>query len=489
MTTKNDNIILLNKKETYRLKEEENSLNYNKMQGRTFYTSKKANKNIPLKKLIFNPKSFETYKYPPKTLNLMNRKKINLEEKVGNSKNNSIIISKKDNKEYVYSMDTRKIKLKPLNKKRQNRSCSEILSRNDDIFIPSQKTSNELINYNMSNTHNTILNNYHKNNKNLKIINFVRTNSFFPHYNCSSIEKNIILNKSLNNSSGPISRNEQSSQLIQKNDSLKWELSINNKNTIEYANMSSSPIIENQKPNSKNKKSKSKSKSKSQSKNKNKIDYDSDVYSKKLPQNLKFFSKRFFQDNNLKNKRKNNNKDSRKSIYESRSRNNSNLKYQILDFKGKRNLIVTNLTYKKRNNSYAGKNKKEEDFRHIMKNPFKNNYDNFGLGINNTFNLLENNELAKKIQNLLLNPNTSKIRNNKVLLNPKLFNENKSMTYKELREISKKGFEKMEEEKYKKFNLLVDNTHKEVKHMEAKMEELFEENKKIFLDEKDDLNL
>ena len=46
----------------------------------------------------------------------------------------------------------------------------------------------------------------------------------------------------------------------------------------------------------------------------------------------------------------------------------------------------------------------------------------------------------------------------------------------------------MEKEKYRKFNLLVDNTHKEVKHMEEKMEELFEENEKLFLDAMDDLN-
>ena len=135
-----------------------NFYNKQKLQGKILSPLRgNPNKRIPLKDLNFNPLSFISYKYSPKTLMLMNRKKIHLEdnENLLNSKNNSPHINNEDKIEYIYSINTKKIKLKPLNK---SRSCSQLIPKNDDIFIPSQKTSQELINYNMSNTHNTLLN-------------------------------------------------------------------------------------------------------------------------------------------------------------------------------------------------------------------------------------------------------------------------------------------------------------------------------------------
>lgn len=215
------------------------NLKFNKIHGKTLSPLKESNKTIPLKQLDFNPLSFISTKYSPKTLMLMNRKKKNLDEKFRNAKNNSVILSKKDKIdkiEYIYSMNTNKIKLKPLNK---NRSCSEIFQRKDDIYVPSKKTTKELIKYNMSNTHNTIFNNYHKNHRNLKIINFIRTNSFEPNIISKSMDKSLSIDKSLNNNSGRISQNEISEQINQKFDFPNHLSNIRNKNIQDNPNISS----------------------------------------------------------------------------------------------------------------------------------------------------------------------------------------------------------------------------------------------------------
>ena len=124
-----------------------------------------------------------------------------------------------------------------------------------------------------------------------------------------------------------------------------------------------------------------------------------------------------------------------------------------------------------------------------MKNPFENNSNTIEKNIEKKYNPLEHNDLANKIQNLILNQNTSKIRNNQIWLNNKLNYENKNISFKEIRALSQQGFEKMEADKYRRFNLLVKKTNKDVIQLEKKLDELLEENKKIFLDEKSDLNL
>ena len=482
MSTTPDDIKLLKKIGSNMPQSNKNFYNKKSLQGKTLSPLKRQNTNIPFKDLNFNPLSFISYKYSPKTLMLMNRKKINLEDKENllNSKKNTPNINNEDKIEYIYSINTKKIKLKPLNK---NRSSSQLIPKNDDIFIPSQKTSQELINYNMSNTHNTLLNYYHKNHKNLKIINFIRTNSCDPNYLSSSMNKSDSLNnKSIFNNSRNISRNEISTH-FQNNDTFS-PLSKTIKNPTD--NISYFPK-EYQKIGCVTTK-----KNKQKNKNRLIIDYDSEIYSKVLPHNLRFFANHFFEEekkeitnrkNSFSSNRNKNEKEKENEMDFFKSRNNSNINYQIVDFKGKKELIATNLTNRSRKPTYLLKNNKNEDFHHIMKNPFEK-YSNIGEKVK--YNPLEHNDLANKIQQLILNPNTSQVRNNPVFINNKINNENKNITFKEIRNISKKGFEKMKADKFRRFNMLVNNTNKEVIQLEKKLDELLEENKRIFFNAKDD---
>ena len=79
------------------------------------------------------------------------------------------------------------------------------------------------------------------------------------------------------------------------------------------------------------------------------------------------------------------------------SRNNSNLNYQIIDFKGKSRLVATNLTNKNRKITYRIKNK-NEDFHHIMKNPFENNSNTIEKNIEKKYNPLEHNDWLIKFK-------------------------------------------------------------------------------------------
>ena len=94
---------------------------------------------------------------------------------------------------------------------------------------------------------------------------------------------------------------------------------------------------------------------------------------------------------------------------------------------------------------------------------------------------MEYGELANKIHQLLLNPNIKKKQNDKILISSKLNNDKKEMNYKELKELSKKGYEKMQADKFRKFNNLVKDCNKEVIDLGEKIDELLEENKNKFL--------
>ena len=459
------------KLEANTIQKRDNILKLNKIQGKTLSSLKESNKAIPLKQLDFNPLSFVSTKYSPKTLMLMNRKKNHIDEKFKNTKNNSVILNKNDKIEYIYSMNTNKIKLKPLNK---NRSCSEIFPRKDDIFIPSKKTTKELINYNMSNTHNTIFNNYHKNHRNLKIINFIRTNSFVPNIISKSMDKSLSFDKSLNNNSGRISKNEISEYINQNFDFPNHLSNIKNKNTIlDNVNISSYLQEENPIKIKKNEKKITKNKT-------TQIDYESEILLKKMPHNLKYFANNLFEEEKrLKNKKEktlyekiNINENANNKILE--NRNNRNLNFQIIEYKGKSRLFMPKFSNKNRKASYVTKN-------NIIKKHLEKNNSEIGKN-DNKFNLLENNNLYNRNKKLLLNHNNNKVRNNQSMPNNK--NDNQIFSYKEIREISKKGFKRMQADKYRRFNLLVQNTNKEVLQLEKKLDELLEQNKKIFEDEK-----
>ena len=153
-------------------------------------TKKEEKKNITFKQLSFNPISFFSQKYSPKKFNDNNM--INIYN------NNNIISSdqKEDEKDKNIIIN-KKIKLKPLNRNRKNINI-QFIKKNDDILIPSNKITKELIDYNLANTHNTLLNYYNKNNKNLKIFSFVKTNSFIQDKNYNLTNKYFSANDSIN---------------------------------------------------------------------------------------------------------------------------------------------------------------------------------------------------------------------------------------------------------------------------------------------------
>ena len=147
-------------------------------------------KNIHFKQIHFNPISFLYQKYSPEKYNIYKNDLITTNE---NEKNKNITITSK------------KIKLKPLEKSKNNYRI-KLDYKIDKILIPSNKTSKELIDYNLSNTHNTLLNYYNKNNKNLKIFNFVKTNTFNQSQNINLTNKFLSSNESIinNNNSKPL---------------------------------------------------------------------------------------------------------------------------------------------------------------------------------------------------------------------------------------------------------------------------------------------
>ena len=155
-------------------------------------------KNVHFKKLNFNPLSYFTKKH---------KEDINRFIKKNNTYGKILNNNKNENEITNYNFLTRKkFKLKPLNMSRSNFNI-KINYKIDDIFIPSNKTTKQLIEYNKANMHNTLLNYYNRHNRNLKIINFVKTNSFEQNQNCSLSNKLNSSYESFNNNNNSISFN------------------------------------------------------------------------------------------------------------------------------------------------------------------------------------------------------------------------------------------------------------------------------------------
>jgi len=153
---------------------------------------KEENKNIHFKPLNFNPTSFFAEKYSQDIPNIINKKKIINDIVKSDKKDNNSNINLNNN------LTRKKLKLKPLNMNRSNFSTI-FHPKVDDILIPSNKTTKDLVDYNKANTHNTLLNYYHKNNRNIRIINFVKTNSFDKNYGLNLTNKFVSSNESYNN--------------------------------------------------------------------------------------------------------------------------------------------------------------------------------------------------------------------------------------------------------------------------------------------------
>jgi len=166
---------------------------------------KEENKNIHFKQLNFNPTSFFAEKYSQDIPNIINKKKIINDIVKSDKKDNNSNINLNNN------LTRKKLKLKPLNMNRSNFSTI-FHPKVDDILIPSNKTTKDLVDYNKANTHNTLLNYYHKNNRNIRIINFVKTNSFDQNYGLNLTNKFVSSNEPYNNNNTNSIKNQNNNE-------------------------------------------------------------------------------------------------------------------------------------------------------------------------------------------------------------------------------------------------------------------------------------
>ena len=143
---------------------------------------------------------------------------------------------------------------------------------------------------------------------------------------------------------------------------------------------------------------------------------------------------------------------------------NQSFEYETIDFCGKQKVEAIKL--KTRKNSFtSSSNGTQIDFHNVMNNPFINYLGDRKNSVNNIV------EITKKIQNLLLNPNTSKKRSMIKLENFSMKNK-KQLKKKDLKTLSKEGIEKLENEKKKKLNKLLQNTNKDVIRIKKQMDDL-----------------
>ena len=165
---------------------------YEKKNLKLLINKREENKIFKFKQLHFNPVSYFEEKYSREDKNITNNS--NLYDHIAKS-------NKKENENINYNLTRKRLKLKPLNMNRTNRAnnCEQILPKIDDILIPSNKISKELIDYNKANARNTLLNYYNKNKKNRRIINFIKTNSFIQNQNLNQIDKTDLSNESIIN--------------------------------------------------------------------------------------------------------------------------------------------------------------------------------------------------------------------------------------------------------------------------------------------------
>lgn len=241
-------------------------------------SKKEGNKNFHYKKLNFNPISYFSKKYTQDTNKFIKKK--NIYENITNNNKNE-----KENSKYNF-LTRKKFKLKPLNMNRANLNI-KINYKIDDILIPSNKTTKELIEYNKANLHNTILNFYNKNNRNLKIINFIKTNSF-------ERKPNFDLSKKLNFSKESINNNFSISSNIPNNNNKNENLESALKNNTQMEKTSSELRLKNFE--------------RKRKKRKSDIDiYESEILSNKnVQRNLYYFHDAFFDKTDKNNSYKSN---------------------------------------------------------------------------------------------------------------------------------------------------------------------------------------
>ena len=170
---------------------------------------------------------------------------------------------------------------------------------------------------------------------------------------------------------------------------------------------------------------------------------------------------------------------------------NITIKYEMMEFNNKTNYFADKLLKRESKTPYYIKKKKIPDFHFLMKHPFSNNYfcssivnqmtfynnnsyiNDYSQKFQNLSNPLNDTDLINKLHNLILNPNTTKIRNGELLLMYKNFpkgtfygNKNKNNQYKVDTELKK-----LKNTKYGVFVEKLNKTMQKAKEMQKELTE------------------
>ena len=182
-----------------------------------------------------------------------------------------------------------------------------------------------------------------------------------------------------------------------------------------------------------------------------------------------------------KNNKKNNN---------SKSNNEDNI-YEICEFNGNFTKIMTKLPKKGLINQNENKN---EDFHQIIKHPLL--LESFGYkylrNLNRDYkvynNPLDDKDLIYKIHNLIINPNSNKYRNGKLLYNSARFFKNKSIYTipKDYKILSEKGYIRLRKQKINALKKYVKENVQHINEIKEKYNLLIEKKKNIIKEDKEE---
>ena len=217
------------------------------------------------------------------------------------------------------------------------------------------------------------------------------------------------------------------------------------------------------------------------------INYLKSFHSKLFKQK-KNFHKRKIESND--NEKVYSSKNSSESCGTSQMNDNISIKYEMMEFNNKIKYIASELHRRKKDSPfYVLKPKEKSDFHYIMKHPFSNNYfcssfvnhmtyynnsyiNDYSEKFQNLNNPMNDTDLIKKLHNLILNPNTSKIRNGQLLLMYR--NYPKGTFYGNKNNINNnalidKELKKLENTKYKNIIVKLNQTMQKVKEMQKEL--------------------
>ena len=220
------------------------------------------------------------------------------------------------------------------------------------------------------------------------------------------------------------------------------------------------------------------------------------IFVEKRPLNyLWHYRSQLFDKKDYKYKNKKNSDESQKEI-DTRPEDIEIL-YETIDFCGHKSCVATKLVNNKSvNNIHAqlvGVNEQsnEDDYHYLMKHPFlsssfknlKQNKANWYIDNNvneefTKFNPLLDEDLIDKIHNLIINPNTLQVRNEKLLNIYKNFIKGPQKTKYNKKYVFEKNIEQEKMVKFKKLMKQLDETLQQAKEVNQKCESIVEDNKR-----------